>query len=162
MKHQVILATLLLAFALPTFAQKEMSHEQAVKKGQVPKVILAAFEKAYPKAKVKGYSKETDAGKVVYEIESKEGTVARDVSYDSEGNLLSVEETLPFSNLPKAVQDASKKEFPKSKIAKCEKVVKGTTTQYELVFRSGKNVHEVVFDPDGKVMEKEEGKEEKE
>jgi uncharacterized cupredoxin-like copper-binding protein len=162
MKKLAVSLMLALFFALPLLAQKteKVDEEQTVKRAEVPQNILTAFEKSYPNAKIKGYSKETDEGKVVYEIESKEGKIARDVTYAADGNLVSVEESMLFRQLPKPVQAAMKKEFPKSKTVKCEKILKGSVTQYELVIRSGKKQQEVVFDADGKVLETEQAGEE--
>lgn len=166
MKNLSLSFLLTLLIAVPVMAQKsgKGDEEQAIKKGEVPHPILAAFEKSYPKAKVKGYSKEMDKGKAVYEIESTEGKMLRDVTYDEGANLVSVEESLPFAKLPQAVKAAVKKEFPKSKAIRCEKIQKGATTEFEVVMKSGKKQQEIVFDGDGKVVETEQvgEKEEKE
>jgi hypothetical protein len=150
-------ATLLLLFAVLAFgaAQTNEAQESTVKKSAVPKAVLAAFEKAYPHATVKGYAKEVEGGKAEYEIESREGAVSRDVSYAEDGTVLSVEESLPFAALPEAVRAAIAKEFPKQTASACEKVTKGSATQYEVVLKSGKKRTEAVFNADGTLVTKE-------
>lgn len=59
----------------------------APKLGWTP-AIEAAFKKAYPNATVKAVSKEKEDGKVQYEVESMDGTQARDVIYLADGTLV--------------------------------------------------------------------------
>jgi hypothetical protein len=130
-------------------------QEQSLKKKNVPKAILDAFQASYPKATLKGYSKEKDKETVVYEVESVEGKIHRDVSYTVDGAVISVEESLPYDKVPQPVRDALLKEYPKAKVSMCEKVTKGETIQYELLVRSGKQKYELVFNTDGTIVEKE-------
>lgn len=129
--------------------------EGKLKKRNVPQPVLAAFEKAYPHATAKGYSKEMGNGKTEYEIESREGSIARDISFDGDGNILSVEETLAVSDLPDAVHSALMKDYPKGKIIKCEKVTENGATNFEILVKAGKKKSEVVYTPDGSRVSKE-------
>ena len=162
MKHFYLLFTFLLLLATPVSQGANTPQEQSIKKNEVPKVIMDAFLKAYPKAKIKGFSKETHEGKLTYEIESSEAQIHRDVTYNPDGSLVSVEETLPASELPEAVRSTLSKEFPKARILKSEKLTKGQTIEYELLLEVGKESFEVVFDPDGKIVKKEVVKEKEE
>jgi hypothetical protein len=131
-------------------------QEQTVRKKDVPKPILEAFQKAYPKATIKGFSRETDQGQLVYEVESSEEKVNRDITYTPDGTVVSIEETLPVDQLPSAVRSSLEKEFPKAKISKAEKITKGSTTHYEFLFRLGKKkTQEIVLDSDGKIVKTE-------
>lgn len=132
-----------------------VSQEQPLKEKDVPKSVIAAFAKAYPNAKAKGFTRETSEGKVCYEIESVEGKTTRDILYDPDGNALVVEESLLPNQLPDLVRQALDKQFSKAQIQKCEKLTKGSTVQYELFLRSGKSTQEVVFNEDGKVSKTE-------
>ena len=89
---QILLFTLLVLglVGLP-WAQEQ--HEQQIGRKGVPAAVLAAFEKAYPNAKIKGYSKETDNGQLVYEVECVEGAVTRDVTFTADGTLVAIEES---------------------------------------------------------------------
>ncbi len=136
-----LLAALLLATSVD-------AQEQSIKRKDVPKAILAAFEKTYSKVKIKGYTKEVDDGKTVYELESVEGAVNRDITYMADGSIVSIEESLPVSELPDVIRSASEKQHPNSKISGCEKVTKGAVMKYELVVTTGKQKHELVLNPD--------------
>ena len=157
MKNTFVAFLLLLFVVIPGIAQKvgKEDEEQSLKRKDVPKAILTAFEQAYPKAKIIGYSKESDEGKTVYEIESKDGTVSRDATYADDGTVVSIEESFPYAGLPDAVHSAVTKDYPKARVGICEKVTKGTTIQYEVHLKSGKKNVEIVFDSDGKLVTKE-------
>ena len=119
---------------------------------QVPDVVKSAFQKSYPKAIIKSCSKEERNGKTVYEIESQDGKVRRDIIYSTDGIALEIEERIPPDNLPNPIKQTIKKTYPKGKIKTAEKLTKGTTVEYEIVIRSGKNAFEVVLDTEGNIL----------
>lgn len=139
----------LLVVAILVVSLAYARQETTLKKKDVPKAVLDAFAKSYPKATVKGYSKETANGKVVYEVASSEGKVGRDVTFNADGTTVTVEETLAFNDLPEAVRTAFTKEYPKAKSTKWEKVTEGSVTKYEAHMTSGKKSIEAVYNPDG-------------
>ncbi len=155
MTHKQSLIITALLIAVGCFSGAGLAQEQPVKKKDVPKIVLATFQQSYPKATIKGYAKETDEGTVVYEIESMEGTVHRDVTYTADGSVATIEESLPYADLPELVRNAVTKDYPKAKVSMCEKVTKGSTIQYELVVRSGKQKNELVYNTDGSLVTKE-------
>ncbi|MGH8248992.1 MAG: PepSY-like domain-containing protein, partial [Gammaproteobacteria bacterium] len=125
-------------------------QEQQVRRKGVPEPVLAAFEKAYPNATVKGYSKEKDdAGQIIYEVECEEGKVKRDVTYRADGTLVSIEETVEPDEWPSAIRAAVDSKFPGGKVLKAEKIIKGDTVTYEFQIRHNGRKTEVVFDPAG-------------
>ncbi|MCI0410007.1 MAG: hypothetical protein L0191_15870 [Acidobacteria bacterium] len=131
-------------------ASSFLAQEQQVRRKGVPEPVLAAFEKAYPNATIKGYSKEKDdAGQITYEVECEEGKVNRDVTYLADGTLVSVEETVEPGELPSAVRTAVDSKFPGGKILKAEKIIKGEMVTYEFKIRHNGRKTEVAFDPDG-------------
>ncbi len=146
---QFLLPTVLvLGLAALLWAQEQPKEQQINRKG-VPAAVLAAFENAYPNAKIKGYSKETDNGQLVYEIESVEGTTTRDVTYTADATLVSIEETLDTSDLPPGVKAALDKKFPGGKIRKAEKVTKGAVVAYEFKVKHNGRSTEIAFDAEG-------------
>lgn len=155
MTHRLFLFTVTLLAAMILVATMCFPQEQSLKKKDVPKAIMTAFKTSYPKATIKGYSKETDQGTVVYEVESVEGTTHRDITYTADGAVVSFEESLAYKDLPQPVRDALMKEYPKAKVSICEKVIKGSTTQFELLVKSGKQKLELVYNADGTLAEKE-------
>ena len=155
MTHRLFLIAVTMLAAMIVVTATCFPQEQSLKKKDVPKAILDAFKTSYPKATIKEYSKEIEKGTVVYEVESVEGTTHRDISYTADGAVVSVEESLPYKELPQVVRDALTKEYPKAKVSICEKVIKGSTTQFELLVKSGKQKLELVYNADGTLAEKE-------
>jgi hypothetical protein len=147
--------TVLCLLLISCFTCVGSSQEQLLKRSDVPGAVLDAFHKAYPKATIKGFSREVEKGKVLYEVESTEGKIHRDVSYNADGSVITLEETLPISELPEAVRSSMKTDYPRARITRCEKVTRGQTVQYELAIHSGKIRSEVVFDADGKLVKNE-------
>ncbi len=140
----LVLPTLVLGLSALALAQ-----EQRITRKDLPAAVLTAFAKAYPKATIKGYSKEMDEGQTVYEIESVEGKTTRDVIYSADGKLISVEESVSTSELPPEVKAALDKRFPGGKILRAEKVTKGTVVGYEFQVQHKGKTTQIVFDPKG-------------
>jgi len=128
------------------------AHEQSIQKKDVPNVVIQSFQGSYPKAIIKGFSKELKEGSVLYEIESVEGKIHRDITYASDGSLISIEESFPCKNLPKAVQTTISHKYPKAKIHICEKVTKSSTIQFEILLRQESGKVEVLLNPDGTIV----------
>ncbi len=121
-------------------------------KKDLPAAVLSAFEKEYPKAMIKGGGKEKEKGMTYYEVESVDGKVKRDLLYTPEGKKTETEETIDMSAAPASIKPTLDAEYPKCKILKAEKVMKDSSTTYEILLRDGKKSHEVVFDADGKMI----------
>ena len=150
-----ILPLLLLAALVSGLTAALVAGERQIERKEVPAAVLAAFAGAYPKATIKGYSTEEENGQVVFEIESIEGMVMRDVTYAADGSLVSLEETLDKSQLPRKVKSALNKKFPKAKGLKAERITKGTLVSYEFQLEHQGTQLEVVFDPQGNELERE-------
>jgi hypothetical protein len=133
----------------------EQGEEQQAKKyaiaAQLPGPITAAFKKDYPAATIRGTAKETENGKTVYEVESVDKGMARDLIYNPDGTVVEIEEQIIPANLPALVSAALKKLYPTATITVAEKLTKGPTVQYELQLK-GALKPSVAFFPDGKLV----------
>jgi hypothetical protein len=141
---------LLSAAGATAVAQEE---EQSIRCKEVPAVVTSAFEKAFPKAKIKGCAREVEDGRTAFEISSTQGKVSRDVLYYADGKLIVVEETIATGSLPEPVQNAFHTKFPTGKITLAEKLTRDSVVTYELQVRRKGETIEVVFDPTGKQLE---------
>jgi hypothetical protein len=139
-------------------AQEKETDEKKITRKEVPAAVLAAFDKAYPKAKVVGYSQEMEEGKVAYEVESREGNMTRDVLYYADGSVIVVEETMSPADLPEPVQAAIQNISPAGKIEIAEILKRGSTVQYEVLMKDGTKEFELIFDPSGKLVKREDKK----
>jgi hypothetical protein len=122
---------------------------KATPRVELPAAIKAAFDAAYPSATIKNVSMEKEDGEIHYEVESMDGTMARDLIYRADGTVVEMEEGLAESDLPRPVLDAVAGKYPKGKILKAERLTRGTTVSYELQIKVGRKTHQVVFDPTG-------------
>lgn len=150
MTHYV-LRGIVLTFCLALVAP---AQEQKVKAADVPPAVTAAAVKAYPRAKISGWSKETEDGKLTYEASMTEGAVKRDVQFAEDGALLATEEVISMAEVPTAVQEALKANYPKAAVVKVEKIMHGSEVQYEFALKKAAH-KEVVFSPDGKIVKTE-------
>lgn len=145
-------------FLSTMFSLSAFTQEKKISKKDLPQAVLSAFEKAYPKAAIKGLSQEVENGKTYYEIESVDGKTTRDLLYLADGSVTEIEEGVSVAELPPPVKATLLKEYPKGRVLKAEKTTKGTTVAYEMKVSSGKINAELVIDPTGKVVKNEKAK----
>ncbi len=133
-------------------------HEKELKKSDLPPVVLASFEKAYPKACIKEVEKETVNGTEYFGIEAKSkicffccGTKI-DVLYTPDGVLYETRTKICADKLPEAVKKAIATKYPGSKIHRAEELVRGTVTEYSCKIKSGKEKIVVLVGADGTVI----------
>jgi hypothetical protein len=149
-RHKLACSALLLLLA---GAGSASTQEQNISCEDVPAAARAAFEKAYPKATVRGCAQEVEDGKTAYEIASTEGETGRDVLFYADGTLIVVEETIALGEVPRPVQEALHKGYSDEDVKLTEKIMRDGTVLYEFqVERQGKPV-EIAFDPNGNPVE---------
>ena len=140
--------------AFPKEASK-VRDETKLDKKDLPVAVIAAFQKAYPKATIEGASKEVKDSVQYYEVESKDGKTERSILYQQDGSVFEIEEQVQTASLPEPVKAAVGKDFPKGKIDKAEKITRGATVEYEITVATGKEKAEVLLDNTGKVIKSE-------
>jgi len=130
--------------------EKEEAAKPAVDLKVLPEAVLTAFKTAYPNAVIKGASKEVENGVTQYEVESMDGTLARDLLYAPDGKPIEIEEAVAAADLPAAVKATLAKDYPGYEIDKAEFLTKGAVKQYELTLKP--KILGVTIDPNGKVI----------
>ncbi len=151
-RSTVIAIAITLCFAVSGLAQEP--KERKLNNKSIPAAVTAASAKAFPNARVKGWSKETEDGKTFYEAEMIEGQTKRDVLFLPDGKIDIVEEEIAKASIPAAVQSALKDRYAKAEIDLAEKLTKDGTVQYELHLKKAPK-KEIVFTPDGKFVKEE-------
>lgn len=129
-------------------AQPSPGAERTLRKGDVPAAVLSAFSKAWPAATIVAFAEETKDGRAYFEIESRDGKVARDVLLAPDGSIVEVEEVVPVAALPAAVVEAARALGKRVVIRKAERVTRGKVVTYSLEL-TGTKEREVAFDPAG-------------
>jgi DNA-binding beta-propeller fold protein YncE len=158
MKHlKVLLALSLFVASLALFEpfawSGQVSQGQAkAMKAELPPAVLDAFKAAYPKAVIKGTSKETEKGVILYEIESVDGMMNRDLLYTADGKTVEIEESVTPGALPAAIKQALTKAYPGYKLLKAEELTQDGQRLYELQIRHKGKTSEVTVDTGGKLL----------
>ncbi len=138
--------------ALCVFSLQAQEKKNKMTKKDLPPAVLAAFEKEYPHAEIKGVGKEKEKGAMYYEIESMDGKIKRDLLYTPEGKKAEAEEVVTMAAVPANVKETLAREYPKGKVEKSEKVMRDTLTVYEFHVKVESKTHEVTIDATGKLL----------
>ena len=153
---RLLAATGALAFAVSVAGAAQQSAPARPSKPEaapsaLPAPILAAFKAAYPHAILKAAAEENEDGKVVWEVESTEGGLGRDLLYTPDGSVVEIEEEVKSAQLPAPVAAAVKAQYPAARIVKGERVTRGATVTYELQL-AGASRKSVALTPEGKAV----------
>jgi uncharacterized membrane protein YkoI len=140
------MSTTLLAAACLVGSVAVHAAEHKVQKKDLPAAVQKALDAEIKGASVKGFAKETEGGKVFYEMETVKDGRARDVLFDPDGHVVEVEEEVALDSLPEAVKTAL---AAHGKVTKVEAVTKGSTTVYEGHIQKGGKKSEVKLSADG-------------
>ncbi len=160
-RHGILafIATAALALGVSATARAD---EEEVKESDVPKAVIGTLKKKYPTASLREFSRDSEAGKVTYEVEVEDGKRRIDVELSPEGKILIEEEKVSLDAVPERVKKAlAASKYAKATAKKVEKVTteeKADTESYEFHLVDGEKRFEVVFDRDGKIVKEEEKK----
>ena len=135
-------------------AKKDTSCQQ-VSLSTVPEPVRLTIEKLTAGGEIKKIEKEDVDGKVVYDVEAKEGE--KDVEYDvgSDGTVLTSEESIPYGSLPTAVRAAAEKYFGSAAGLKASQEVESGKTFYEVEGRKKGKAVALKMTGAGQILEKE-------
>jgi len=142
----------LIAMAVSLLSISAVAQEKKITAKDVPAAVISAFKTAYPNATIRGYAQEKENGKLFYEIESREGTMSRDVLYNPDGTVAEVEESIAPTDLPADAQKAIHQKYPKAVISLAERTTAGDKIGYEVSAHQGKRRISMEFDASGKVL----------
>jgi hypothetical protein len=145
----LIAATLItLTSSLPIRAQ-----EKKIQRSDLPPAVQKAVDEQSKGATIKGFSTEVENGKKIYEVELTVNGHGKDISMDSQGHVLEIEEETPLESLPPAVKEGLTKAAGKGAIQKVESLTKnGKLVAYEAQVRTGTKHSEIQVGPDGKKL----------
>lgn len=133
---------------------------------KLPKKVMDAVKDRFPDAEITSAEKETEDGKVVYDIELKHKGRKYEMDIQEDGTIIEVEKQVDAKDLPEEVAKAIKAKFPDATIKEIMEVnkvkdKKETPDHYEVVLvTKDKKEMEVTVSLDGKTIKEE--KEEKE
>ena len=140
-------------------------EEEKVPLDKLPKPVVEAVKKRFPKAELVSASKEDENGKVVFEVQIKDGDSTADVTVTPEGALVAIEKAIKAADLPKPVTEALDKKYAKATFKTVEEVIKFKDGKEQpayfevLLVTADKKTIEVELAADGKIIAEEEKKE---
>lgn len=142
------------AVAFLTLVSTQLSaQERKVKRSELPPAVQRAADEQSKGATVREYSTERDEGRLTYEVALTVRGRGRDVTMDSAGTVLEIEDEVPFDSLPAAVREGLHALAGSGTIGKVESLTKrGTLVAYEAHVRNGDKRSEIQVGPDGKPL----------
>jgi uncharacterized membrane protein YkoI len=152
------LAVLLLHGTI-TRAEDEKATKITLEKA--PKAVRDAIKGRFPGAEVSSIEKETENGKVVYDVELKQKGRKYEMDIQEDGTVIEIEKEIALKDVPEAVLQAVNAKFPKAAIKEIMEVnkVKGKVERpdhYEITIQTAdKKKQEVLVSLDGKNIKKE-------
>lgn len=144
--HAFVVASAIVATSVVGAAAQHASPPD-----RLPRAVQSAFTKAHPKGVIDHWAAEQRDGSQVFELETHEGTVKRDLLYAANGTLIESEESIPEADLPVVVRQAVRKAYPRAAIQSAERVVRGKTTEYEIGL-AGAETKELVVSAGGAIV----------
>jgi hypothetical protein len=135
--------------------------EEKVAIDKLPRPVVEAVKKRFPKAELKAASKETEDGKTEYEVAIVDGSTKIDVQLSPDGTITTIEKEVDFASLPDAVRGALEKAYGKATYKKAEEIIKVQAGKesldcYEVVVeKADKKKVEVQLESDGKLRKEE-------
>ena len=150
-----IVASLLLISLTAIHAAEEKT---ALK--DVPKSVIDAVKKRFPKGELTEGAKEEEEGKTFFEVSVKQDGKNIDVSLTPEGVITMIEKQIDSKDLPKVVSQGVEKKYPKAKYEIAEEVTivqdgKEKLSYYEvLVSTPDDKKVEIEVELDGKIRER--------
>ena len=162
----MLLSSTCVAVILATSAL--FAGEESIALDKLPKAVLEAVKKRFPKAEIVEAAKETEGDKVEFEVSIKDGEAKIDVTLTPEGKITLIEKEIAAKDLPKAITEALNTKYEKATFKTVEEITKvadgkEAVDYYEvLLVTADKKTLEVQVTLDGKIKNVEEKKEEKE
>jgi hypothetical protein len=146
----------LVGVALVVRAHEVRADEEKVALDKLPKAVVAAVQKRFPKIEMTGATKEKEGEKVVYEVSLKSDGKNIDVTVTEAGAITLIEQELAFKDLPKAVARTFDAKYPGAKYKIIESVTKVIDGKESLEYyeanlvAADRKTWEVTVLPDGK------------
>jgi uncharacterized membrane protein YkoI len=128
------------------------ASEKKVAMKDVPAAVQQAIKEQSKGATLKGVTTEVESGKTLYEAELKVNGHSKDISFDAQGQIVSVEEETPIQQIPGPARDAIQKAAANGKVLEVETVKEGGKTFYEAQIKTGAKKSEVKVDASGQVI----------
>jgi len=123
---------------------------QDINPSEVPETVRNAFMKDHNKATDVEWERDMDNYKVEFDVGRKDYAVW----YTAAGNVIKKEQDITEADLPDAVREAIKREYPGYYVNDVEMTWQNNETTYQMELEKGQEEWKVVFDAMGKTLHK--------
>lgn len=146
-----------IALTILTFSLPGHAAEKKISKSALPPPVAKTADEQSSGATVRGYSRDTENGRVEYEVEMTLNGHSKDVTIGTDGRVMEVEEQVEMGALPATVQTGLQQKAGKGNITKIESITKHeAVVAYEAqVMTEGKH-KEIQVGPNGQTLDHEE------
>jgi uncharacterized membrane protein YkoI len=157
----------LVVLAVAVRSADEKKRAEKIAPDKLPKAVVDTINARLPGAEITSAEKETEDGKVVYDIELKHKGRKYEMDVLEDGTPIEIEKEVPLKDVPAAAARALKEKYPDATVQAVMEVnkVKGRTEtpdHYEVTLKVGGKEREVLVSLDGKSVKTEaEAKKEK-
>jgi len=141
--------TALLALLILAGPASTKDSEKKIRMQDLPPAVQDAVKEHSTGATVIGFAKEIEGGATLYEAEMKVGNRTKDVTFDPQGKVVTVEEETTLDSIPAPARDAIRKAAGKHKVLLVESVSEKGSTFYEAHYRAGLHTKEIKVDAAG-------------
>jgi uncharacterized membrane protein YkoI len=125
-----------------------LASERKITMKDLPPAVQQAI-KEQKDATVRGLAKEVDKGRTLYEAELTVNGHSKDIMFDEQGRMVSVEEESTLAQIPPAARTAIEKAAGNGKVSAVEKLTEGGNVFYEAQVTKGGKTSEVKVDASG-------------
>jgi hypothetical protein len=136
-----------------------LAGQEKVTADKLPEKVAQALKRRFPAAQVQQITRETEDGKVVYDIELLEGGTKHEMDCRDDGAIVDIQNEIPVKDLPAAAVTAITAKHPGSRIKEVGEilVVRGTQETRDhfevLIEDANQKVVELTVALDGKILE---------
>ncbi len=115
-----------IALTAATEVAQALDKEQRIQKSEMPEAVQAAADRESAGATVKEYAKGVEKGQAVYAMDVVAAGHAKEILIGGDGNVVSVREEVPFTQLPPEIQSGLKQQAGSGRIDRVVAISKNT------------------------------------
>jgi uncharacterized membrane protein YkoI len=135
--------------ALLLGANPLLAAEKKIQAKDLPPAVQKAVQDATRGATIKGYAREVEDGKTMFEVETTVNGHSRDLLFDASGTLVEIEQAMSLDAVPAAARTALE---ARGRVLTVEQVTKGQAVSYEAMVEKNGKKWEVAVDAGGKTV----------
>ncbi len=127
-----------------------IAADKKIKRSDLPPAVEKTVAEQAKGADIRGFSKEVENGRQLYEAELVVDGHHKDISMDAGGKIIAIEEEVSIDSLPSKVKEALNALAGKGTITAVESITRdGKLVAYEAVVKNGIKRSEIQVGPEG-------------